>query len=91
MQGLGTALFSLWRNLLFFRGAWRAAGRMHDLMLGAVLRSPASWFHTTPQGRILNRFSKDQNDIDQQLPDRLSDTFLAFLKLLSRVRCVLCG
>ena len=37
-------------------------------MLAAVLRAPLAFFHTTPTGRILNVFSKDQGSVDEQLP-----------------------
>ncbi|KAJ2548611.1 hypothetical protein EV175_004762, partial [Coemansia sp. RSA 1933] len=40
----------------------------HNNMLRAVFRSPMSYFDTTPLGRILQRFSKDQNSVDQNIP-----------------------
>lgn len=33
----------------------KAAGNMHAAMLDRVLRSPMSFFDTTPSGRIVNR------------------------------------
>ena len=32
-----------------------------------------SFFHTTPTGRIVSRFSKDINSVDFGLPDRLGN------------------
>lgn len=42
-----------------------AAQRMHDGMLGAMLRAPMGFFHANPVGRIINRFAKDVGDIDR--------------------------
>jgi ATP-binding cassette, subfamily C (CFTR/MRP), member 1 len=57
--------------LLAFGGV-RAAGRIHRATLRCVFGTPVSFFDTTPIGRILNRFSKDQDAIDSQLPSVLS-------------------
>jgi ATP-binding cassette subfamily C (CFTR/MRP) protein 1 len=37
--------------------------------LYGVLRSPVSFYDTTPMGRIISRLSKDQDTLDSQLPN----------------------
>ena len=44
-----------------------AAKRLHDAMLGSILRAPMVFFHTNPLGRIINRFAKDLGDIDRNV------------------------
>ena len=52
-------------------------------MLKNILRSPMSFFDTTPLGRVLNRFSKDIYVIDEVIP-RSARTFLfTFFSVLS--------
>lgn len=51
----------------------RASESLHSLMLSSILRSNMSFFESTPIGRILNRFSKDMNAIEFQLPMSYKD------------------
>lgn len=44
-----------------------AARKLHNAMLGSILRAPMVFFHTNPLGRIINRFSKDLGDIDRNV------------------------
>ncbi|CEM33729.1 unnamed protein product [Vitrella brassicaformis CCMP3155] len=47
--------------------SWYAAGAMHERLLSSILRATQAFFDTTPTGRILNRFSKDIETIDERL------------------------
>lgn len=48
-------------------GSVQAARLLHQALLHNMMRSPQSFFDTTPSGRILNRFSRDINVIDEVL------------------------
>lgn len=45
-----------------------SAREMHGILIVNVLRWPMEIFDTTPLGRILNRFSKDVDVVDNALP-----------------------
>uniref|UniRef100_A0A8C4M9Q0 ATP-binding cassette sub-family C member 5 n=1 Tax=Equus asinus asinus TaxID=83772 RepID=A0A8C4M9Q0_EQUAS len=49
-------------------GTLRASSRLHDELFRRILRSPMKFFDTTPTGRILNRFSRDMDEVDVRLP-----------------------
>ena len=55
---------------------------LHNGMLTNILRSPMSFFDTTPVGRILNRFSKDMYTIDEVIPQSVDDFILCLLEVV---------
>ncbi len=54
--------------LALYLATLRGSRRLHDNVLINVLKLPMSYFDTTPQGRILNRFSKDIDVLDSAMP-----------------------
>jgi ATP-binding cassette, subfamily C (CFTR/MRP), member 1 len=63
-----TAVTLLATSMFFAIGCLRAARDLHNKLLHNAMRLPMSFFDTTPLGRILNRFSKDVDVIDNVLP-----------------------
>ncbi|XP_039621912.1 multidrug resistance-associated protein 5-like isoform X1 [Polypterus senegalus] len=55
------------RGFVFIKSTLKATSRLHDLLFEKILHSPMSFFETTPLGRILNRFSKDMDEVDVKL------------------------
>eukprot|EP00026_Physarum_polycephalum_P000464 Phypoly_transcript_00465.p1 GENE.Phypoly_transcript_00465~~Phypoly_transcript_00465.p1 ORF type:complete len:1411 (+),score=128.73 Phypoly_transcript_00465:182-4414(+) len=74
--GVGGIVVTLSRALLLAYGGLRSAKTLHDDMLYKVAHAPVQFFDTTPLGRVVNRFSKDQYTIDETLPMALG-SFLA--------------
>ncbi|XP_061509607.1 multidrug resistance-associated protein 1 isoform X5 [Anopheles gambiae] len=74
--GAGQVLANFVATLTFALGSLYAAKTMHELLLRYVLHWPMSLFDTTPLGRVLNRFSKDVDTVDNTLP-QLIRSFLA--------------
>jgi len=79
-SGLGYYLQNI---LLFAISAVRAARNLHDISLQRILRVPMSYYDTTPLGRIINRFSKDINTIDEALPKSFSQYVRMVLVVVS--------
>ncbi|KAJ1562778.1 hypothetical protein HK096_003457 [Nowakowskiella sp. JEL0078] len=63
--------------------AIRSAKYLHEGMLNTIIRAPQSFFDTTPLGRILNRFAKDQSAIDEILPRIFQQFFRTILGVFS--------
>jgi ABC-type multidrug transport system fused ATPase/permease subunit len=46
----------------------QASKQLFNVMFSGLMRAPQSFFDSTPSGRIINRFSKDQDIADTSLP-----------------------
>ncbi|OWB77096.1 hypothetical protein B5S32_g1255 [[Candida] boidinii] len=79
--GIGSGVATLVRAIVMW--SWcsiRGARILHNKLAYAVIRSPMSFFETTPMGRILNRFSQDMSKIDSTLPRVFVAVFNAVVK-----------
>lgn len=52
----------------------RSNEKLHNDMVLGLIRSPSSYFDTTPTGRLINRFSNDMSIMDNILAFTLIDT-----------------
>jgi len=61
-------IMGFFRVKRFFDFSIVCSSQLHQQSLWAILHSPLSFFTANPSGRILNRFSKDQSEMDERLP-----------------------
>jgi ABC-type multidrug transport system fused ATPase/permease subunit len=67
LLGCTTLGLSYFNNQLWFNQGIKAAVETHNKMLRSVLHTNIRFFDATPVGRILQRFSRDQESIDVHL------------------------
>ncbi|PVD27631.1 hypothetical protein C0Q70_12797 [Pomacea canaliculata] len=60
-------------NFLIWVRTVVASKNLHSRLLARVLRSPMVFFDTTPVGRIINRFSRDIEAIDNIIPKNIHE------------------
>ncbi|XP_075706438.1 ATP-binding cassette sub-family C member 5-like [Rhinoderma darwinii] len=71
MSMVAVLLLRFVRGYVFVKSTLRASTKLHDLLFQKVLCSPIKLFDTTPLGRILNRFTKDVDEVDIRLPNQM--------------------
>ncbi|OQV14982.1 Multidrug resistance-associated protein 1 [Hypsibius exemplaris] len=79
MFGALQLLFMTGFSVCIVHGRIRASKNLHQGLLYRILRSPISFFDTTPLGRIVNRFSSDISIIDTMVPQNIE--FWLFCRL----------
>eukprot|EP00817_Percolomonadidae_sp_ATCC50343_P000242 CAMPEP_0117418678 /NCGR_PEP_ID=MMETSP0758-20121206/397_1 /TAXON_ID=63605 /ORGANISM="Percolomonas cosmopolitus, Strain AE-1 (ATCC 50343)" /LENGTH=955 /DNA_ID=CAMNT_0005199297 /DNA_START=1100 /DNA_END=3964 /DNA_ORIENTATION=- len=79
---VAAGIFTLVREYLFYFFGVVAAYRVHNRAMAKVIKSPMSWFDTTPIGRIMSRFSSDLNIMDMQLVVTISTFFGLFVSII---------
>ena len=62
----GAVMVYMVRGLIICFAAITAAKKMHGGVVDSLMRTPISFYHTTPQGRIMNRCSSDMEQMDEQ-------------------------
>lgn len=63
----------------------KASRKMHTHMLLKVMRSPMTFFDTTPTGRVVNRFAKDIDVCDNTLPSNVRQWLSTFVNFLGTI------
>lgn len=71
MLGVAQALSFFVMGSMFAVLTYFASQRLHSQAIDRIMCAPMSFFETTPLGRIMNRFSKDIDTIDNLLGDAL--------------------
>mgnify|MGYP002756917794 FL=1 len=59
-----------------------ASRKLHDNGMRRVIYAPMAWFDTTPLGRIMNRFGKDIDVLDNQLSNLVRQCASTVLSIL---------
>ncbi|XP_037884224.1 multidrug resistance-associated protein 1 isoform X17 [Glossina fuscipes] len=83
--GFGQAIFSYGISLFPYLGALHAATVLHQNLLLNILRMSLQFFDTTPVGRILSRFSKDLESVDQALPIIIDEGIYCAFEVLATI------
>lgn len=71
-------LVSIFRDGVVLFGALRASYNLYERMTKAILQGRPQFFDRTPVGRIMNRFSKDLEAVDQEI----APTFLFLIDVI---------
>ena len=75
-------------NLLLAYSSVKSATNFHQGLLINIMHLPMQFFESTPLGRIVNRFSKDINSVDDKLPPILGRFLRTLLATLGTI-CVI--
>lgn len=69
----------------------RSSRELHKDLLRNVLRSPMSFFYSTPVGKIVTRFSRDVSKIDNEIIHQFKNCFINVLTVIFNVVVISLG
>lgn len=87
--GIAASLLSFVRVLIMAYMGIRASRTLHAKVLDTVLKAPMAFFDTTPLGRLISRFSKDVESIDQQLPNQLGMLWMCIFFVVGTLAAII--
>ncbi|UJR19302.1 hypothetical protein I4U23_022431 [Adineta vaga] len=76
---IATLFVAIVRSNFFFYQILNGSNYLHNKMLSGLLHASMRFFESNPSGRILNRMSKDQQIVDETLPEILFDAIQSLL------------
>ena len=82
---LAKSLIVFMGNLIFVLMFIKATKRLHNKLLLRVMRSDLKFFESTPNGRIINRFTKDIEATEESIPNAVKSLIDYILNLSSIV------
>ncbi|CCK70379.1 bile acid-transporting ATPase YBT1 KNAG_0E01120 [Huiozyma naganishii CBS 8797] len=85
MIGLTGATVGSLKTFLTYIFGINASRKIFAMLLNKVIHSKLRFFDTTPIGRIMNRFSKDIESVDQELTPYLTGAFYSFVECFSTI------
>lgn len=89
LMAFGVAFFNWSRTYVGCMLGTVASQEIHSKMAKSVLCAPLSFFETTPMGRLLQRFTKDLDQIDQQLPSSFGQFVASTLNIISAMVAIM--
>ncbi|CUM64740.1 uncharacterized protein PRCAT00002351001 [Priceomyces carsonii] len=92
--GFGFAILACLRHFITFLAGLRASNIIFRRVLKNVLGAKLRFFDKTPQGRIMNRFSKDIESVDQELTpfaSGVSDCVIQCISILILIAAITPG
>lgn len=82
MFGVLTAILSFGFMAMLTRVVNLTSLRLHEMAVVSVLHAPMSFFDTSPLGRIINRFTKDSDTMDNELSEQARMLLLSFASVV---------
>lgn len=83
--GVLHAVIASSKTIINFIAGLNASRKIFNLVLKKVLYAKLRFFDSTPIGRIMNRFSKDIEAVDQELTPFVEGAFVSLVQCLSTV------